>query len=68
MAPGHPVGCSGARMLVALPNGLKRTGGARGIGTLCVGGGEGMALAVEMVARAGDHPRGEKVGWLDPDR
>jgi acetyl-CoA C-acetyltransferase len=36
--------------LVTLLNGLKRTGGKRGIGTLCVGGGEGIALAVEMVA------------------
>ncbi|MBV8230509.1 MAG: hypothetical protein JO329_11045 [Planctomycetaceae bacterium] len=56
VAPGHPVGCSGARILVALLSGLKRTGGERGIDTLCVGGGEGMALAVAMVARAGDHP------------
>jgi acetyl-CoA C-acetyltransferase len=50
VAPGHPVGCGGARILVTLLNGLKRTGGRRGIGTLCVGGGEGIALAVEMVA------------------
>ena len=50
MALGHPVGCSGARILVTLLNGLKRTGGKRGIGTLGVGGGEGIALAVEMVA------------------
>ena len=49
-------------ILVTLLNGLKRTGGKRGIGTLCVGGGEGIALAVEMVARAGDHPPGRKGG------
>lgn len=47
---GHPIGCSGARILVTLLNGLKRTGGKRGIATLCVGGGEGIALAVETLA------------------
>ncbi len=47
---GHPIGCSGARVLVTLLNGLKRTGGRRGIAALCVGGGEGIAMAVEMVA------------------
>ena len=50
VALGHPVGCSGARILVTLLNGLKRTGGKRGIATLCVGGGEGIAMAVELVA------------------
>jgi len=50
VALGHPIGCSGARILVTLLNGLKRTGGKRGIGTLCVGGGEGIAMAVEMIA------------------
>jgi len=49
VALGHPVGCSGARILVTLLNGLKRTGGHRGVATLCVGGGEGIAMAVEMV-------------------
>jgi len=49
VALGHPVGCSGARILVTLLNGLKRTGGHRGIATLCVGGGEGIAMAVETV-------------------
>ena len=47
---GHPIGCSGARILVTLLNGLKRTGGQRGVAALCVGGGEGIAMAVEMVA------------------
>jgi acetyl-CoA C-acetyltransferase len=46
---GHPIGCSGARVLVTLMNGLKRTGGKKGIATLCVGGGEGVAMAVEML-------------------
>jgi acetyl-CoA C-acetyltransferase len=49
VALGHPIGCSGARILVTLLNGLKRTGGRRGVATLCVGGGEGIAMAVEAV-------------------
>jgi acetyl-CoA C-acetyltransferase len=47
VALGHPIGASGARILVTLLNGLKRTGGKRGIACLCVGGGEAVALAVE---------------------
>jgi acetyl-CoA C-acetyltransferase len=47
---GHPIGCSGARLLVTLLNGLKRTGGKRGVATLCVGGGEGIAMAIERIA------------------
>ena len=50
VALGHPVGCSGARLLVTLLNGLKRTGGRRGVASLCVGGGEGIAMAVEMIS------------------
>jgi len=50
VALGHPVGCSGARIVVTLLNGLRRTGGRRGIAVLCVGGGEGIAMAVEMIA------------------
>jgi acetyl-CoA C-acetyltransferase len=50
VALGHPIGCSGARILVTLLNGLKRTGGKRGVATLCVGGGEGIAMAVELTA------------------
>ncbi|WP_165228615.1 thiolase family protein [Aquisphaera insulae] len=46
---GHPIGCSGARLLVTLMTGLKRTGGKRGVAALCVGGGEGIAMAVEMI-------------------
>ena len=49
VALGHPIGCSGARILVTLLNGLKRTGGKRGIASLCIGGGEAVALAVETV-------------------
>ncbi|MGC8641055.1 MAG: thiolase family protein [Isosphaeraceae bacterium] len=47
---GHPIGCSGARVLVTLLTGLKNTGGKRGVAALCVGGGEGIALAVETVS------------------
>jgi acetyl-CoA C-acetyltransferase len=49
VALGHPIGASGARILVTLLNGLKRTGGKRGIACLCIGGGEAVALAVETI-------------------
>ncbi|HEX4588467.1 MAG TPA: acetyl-CoA C-acetyltransferase [Gemmataceae bacterium] len=49
VALGHPIGASGARILVTLLTGLKRTGGKRGIACLCIGGGEAVALAVERV-------------------
>lgn len=49
VALGHPIGCSGARILVTLLTGLRRNGGTRGIATLCIGGGEAVALAVETV-------------------
>ena len=48
-ALGHPVGCSGARILVTLINSLKRTGGKKGVATLCIGGGEAVAVAIELV-------------------
>ena len=48
VALGHPIGCSGARVLVTLLNALKRTGGRRGVASLCIGGGEAVAMAVEM--------------------
>lgn len=47
-ALGHPVGCSGARILVTLINSLKRTGGKKGVGSLCIGGGEAVAVAIEL--------------------
>ena len=47
VALGHPIGASGARVLTTLLYALKRTGGTRGIATLCLGGGNGVAMAVE---------------------
>ncbi|KAH8415618.1 hypothetical protein KR222_006645 [Zaprionus bogoriensis] len=49
IALGHPIGASGARVLVTLLYALQRTGGRRGIASLCIGGGMGIALAVERV-------------------
>jgi acetyl-CoA C-acetyltransferase len=48
-ALGHPIGASGARITATLLGALRKTGGKRGIATLCIGGGEAVALAVEMV-------------------
>jgi acetyl-CoA C-acetyltransferase len=47
-ALGHPIGASGARVIVTLLNALKQRGGKRGIASLCIGGGEGTAIAVEL--------------------
>lgn len=46
---GHPSGCSGTRLLVALPNGLRQTGGRRGRASLGMGGGDAVAMAVETL-------------------
>ncbi|GMV45080.1 MAG: acetyl-CoA acetyltransferase [Pseudomonadota bacterium] len=48
-ALGHPIGASGARIVVTLLGALRKTGKKRGVATLCIGGGEATALAVEMV-------------------
>jgi acetyl-CoA C-acetyltransferase len=48
-ALGHPIGASGARLLVTLIGALKKTGGKRGVASLCIGGGEAVAMAIEMV-------------------
>src|SRR2546428_4289024 len=48
IALGHPIGASGARLLVTLLNTLRQTGGRRGVVSLCLGGGEAVALAVEI--------------------
>lgn len=47
-ALGHPIGCSGTRIVVTLINSLQRTGGKKGIATLCIGGGEAVAIAIEL--------------------
>jgi acetyl-CoA C-acetyltransferase len=44
---GHPVGCTGARLIVSLINEMKRRGNTLGLGTLCVGGGMGMSMLIE---------------------
>ena len=49
IALGHPIGCTGARIMVTLLHEMKRRGAKKGVGTLCVSGGMGMALAVERV-------------------
>ncbi len=49
VALGHPIGASGARVLVTLLNGLKSTGKSRGLATLCIGGGEASAVIVELL-------------------
>ena len=48
-ALGHPIGASGARIIVTLIGALKKTGGKRGVASLCIGGGEGTAVAIELV-------------------
>jgi acetyl-CoA C-acetyltransferase len=48
-ALGHPIGASGARIVVTLLGALKKTGGKRGVAALCIGGGEATALALEML-------------------
>ena len=49
IALGHPIGCSGARIVVTLLHELQRRGKKRGLATLCVSGGMGMAMAIELL-------------------
>jgi len=49
IALGHPIGASGARVLVTLLHGMQRENAKKGLATLCIGGGQGVALAVEKV-------------------
>jgi acetyl-CoA C-acetyltransferase len=48
-ALGHPIGASGARIIVTLLGALRKTGGKRGVAALCIGGGEATAIAIELV-------------------
>ena len=48
-ALGHPIGASGARIVATLLSALKTRGGKKGVAALCIGGGEGVAMAVELV-------------------
>ena len=48
-ALGHPIGASGARILVTLIGALRKTGAKRGVASLCIGGGEATAMAVELI-------------------
>ena len=52
IAIGHPIGASGARILVDLIHEMKRRNVAKGIATLCIGGGQGVAMAVEQDVRS----------------
>jgi acetyl-CoA acetyltransferase family protein len=49
VALGHPIGCSGARILTTLVHELRRRGGGYGLGALCIGVGQGIAMVVEAV-------------------
>ena len=48
-ALGHPIGASGARLVVTLVHALRKRGGKRGVASLCIGGGEATALAIELL-------------------
>ena len=49
VALGHPIGCSGARVLVTLLHAMQRQGKARGMAGLCLGGGNAVAMSVERI-------------------
>jgi len=49
IALGHPIGCSGARILVTLIAALRERGLKRGVAAICIGGGEGLAACVELL-------------------
>ena len=48
IALGHPIGCSGSRILVTLINVLKEKNAKTGIASLCIGGGMGIAIAIKL--------------------
>ncbi len=47
---GHPIGCTGARLLITLANTMRRNGQGLGLASLCIGGGQGMAMVLERVS------------------
>jgi len=49
-AIGHPIGASGARIIVTLLNALEKRGGSKGVASLCIGGGEATAIAIERMS------------------
>ena len=49
IALGHPIGASGARIIVTLLAALQERGARRGVATICIGGGEGLAVCVERL-------------------
>ena len=48
-SPLRGIGCSGARIVVTLIHALRKRGGRRGVASLCIGGGEATAVAVELI-------------------
>ena len=48
-ALGHPIGASGARIIITLLSALRQRGGKRGVASLCIGGGEATAMALELL-------------------
>ena len=48
-AQGHPIGSTGSRIIVSLVNALQKYGKTRGVASLCIGGGEALSVAVELV-------------------
>jgi len=48
---GHPIGCTGARLVVTLLNAMKRTNAKYGLATMCIGGGQGMAMIFESASQ-----------------
>jgi acetyl-CoA acetyltransferase len=49
IALGHPIGCSGTRILTTLAHQLKRTKQKFGVASMCIGGGQGLAMAIERL-------------------
>jgi acetyl-CoA acetyltransferase len=49
IALGHPIGCSGARIVTTLVHELRRRGGRYGLATMCIGVGQGIAVVIERV-------------------